>query len=123
MHDIAVARARKRATLARAQMREGDNRLAIATLASAFHALAKADGLDPWDPAALYHWAIEHLHTDAELHCARFVLAVWNQVDFDEMNTKHNNRLGHFEALEALADWDHAHRAAFATWTADPWWP
>jgi hypothetical protein len=34
-------------------MREGENFLAIATLARAFHALAKVDGLDPWDPKAL----------------------------------------------------------------------
>ena len=79
MLDIAVARARKQATLARTQMINGDNRLAIATLARAFHALAKADGLDPWDPDLLYRWSIEHLHTGAERHCARFILGVWNR--------------------------------------------
>ena len=75
-----VERAREFATRARAQMREGDNCLAIATLARAFHALEHAAGLDPWDAEALYHWAIENLHTDAERHCARFILSVWNQV-------------------------------------------
>lgn len=123
MLDLAVARARKQAELARTQMVNGDNRLAIATLARAFHALAKADGIEPWDPHLLYRWSLEHLHTHAERHCARFILALWNQTDYDEMDLENSRRLGHFEALEAITDWDHAHRAVFATWTADPWWP
>ena len=90
MLDIAVARARKQAALARTQMINGDNRLAIATLARAFHALAKADGLDPWDPDQLYRWSAEHLHTDAERHCARFILAVWNQTDLEKLDTKND---------------------------------
>ena len=123
MLDIAVARARKQAALARTQMVNGDNRLAIATLARAFHALANADGIDPWDPDLLYRWSLEHLHTDAERHCGRFILGVWNQDDFEELDAENGGQLGRFDALRAVAAWDHAHRAAFATWTADPWWP
>ena len=123
MLDIAVARARKQAALARTQMINGDNRLAIATLARAFHALAKADGLDPWDPNLLHHWAVENLHTEAERHCARFVLGVWNQTDFEALDAENDGRLGRFDALRAVSAWDHAHRAAFAVWTLDPWWP
>ena len=85
----------------------------------AFHALEDAAGLDPWNPDALYHWAVENLHTDAERHCARFILGVWNQDDFEGLD----GQLGRFDALRAIAAWDHAHRAAFAVWTLDPWWP
>jgi hypothetical protein len=123
MLDLAVARARKQAELARTPRLNGDNRHAIAPRARAFHALAKADGIDPWDPDLLYRWSLEHLHTHAERHCARFILAQWNQTDYDEMDLENSRRLGHFEALEAITDWDHAHRAVFAIWTADPWWP
>ncbi len=65
----------------------------------------------------------ENLHTDAERHCARFILGVWNQDDFDELDAEHHDQLGGFDALRAVAAWDHAHRAAFAVWTLDPWWP
>ena len=101
-------------------MVNGDNRVAIATLPRAFHALSKADGLHPWGPDQLYRWSVEHLHAYTERHCARFILAVWHQTDFDDLDAENGKRLGHFEALEALSDWDHAHRAAFATWTARP---
>jgi len=104
-------------------MVNGDNRLAIATLARAFHALAKADGIDPWDPDLLYRWSVEHLHTDAERHCARFILGVWNQDDFEELDAENDGRLGRFDSLRAVSAWDHAHRTAFAVWTLDPWWP
>ncbi len=123
MLDLAVARARKQAELARTQMVNDDNRLAIATLARAFHALAKADGIDPWDPDLLYRWSLEHLRADTERHCARFILSVWNQTDYEELDAESDNPLGRFDALRAITDWDHAHRAVFATWTADPWWP
>lgn len=120
---VDVERAREFAVRARAQMREGNNRVAIVLLARAFHALEHAAGLDPWDPEALYHWSVENLHTDGEQHCARFVLSLWNQDDFDDFDAEHDNRLGRFDALRSVADWDHAHRAAFAVWTLDPWWP
>lgn len=123
MAEELIARARDFATQARAQMRDGNNRDAIVTLARAFHGLDRADGLDPWDPHVLYRWSIEHLHTDAEQHCARFILSVWNRTDFDRTEAEHGDRLGPFDALRAMAQWDHAHRAAFAAWTADPWWP
>ena len=42
-------------------------------------------GRQPWDPDLLYRWTLEHLHTHAERHCARFILALWNQTDYDEM--------------------------------------
>ncbi|MCR9165987.1 MAG: hypothetical protein NXI35_35295 [bacterium] len=80
-----VERAREFAIRARGQIREGNNRVAIVLLARAFHALKHAAGLDPWNPDALYHWAVENLHTEAERHCARFILGVWNQDDFDEL--------------------------------------
>ena len=120
---VDVERAREFAIRAGGQMREGNNRVAIVLLARAFHALEHAAGLDPWNPDALYHWAAENLHTDAERHCARFILGVWNQDGFEELDAENGGQLGRFDALRAVSAWDHAHRAAFAVWALDPWWP
>lgn len=118
-----TAQAKEFATRARGQMREGNPRLAIALLAQAFHSLEHAGGLEPWDAEALYHWSVENLRTDAELNCARFILSLWDKAGLEELDAEHGDQLGRFDALDAIARWDHAHRAAFATWTADPWWP
>jgi len=118
-----VAQAKEFAIRARGQMREGNNHAAIALLARSFHALERADGLEPWDAETLYHWSVENLRTDAELNCTRFILSVWNKAGLEELDAEHSNQLGRFDALDAVARWDRIHRVAFATWTADPWWP
>ena len=119
-----VARAKDFAIRARGQMRGGNNRVAISLLAQAFHALEHADvGPTGGGQDRFYRWAIEHFHTDAKRDCARFVLSVWNRGDLDELDAENDNKLGRFDALDAVARWDRIHRVAFATWTADPWWP
>ena len=120
---VDVERAREFAIRARGQIRESNNRAAIVLLARAFNALEHAAGLDPWNPDALYYWSVENLHTDAERHCASFILELWNEDYLDVIDGEHGGRLGRFDALRAVAAWDHAHRAAFAVWTLDPWWP
>jgi len=48
--------------------------------------------------------------------CAgRFVLSVWNSY--------HEWHAGRFDLHAALGCWDARHRAAFARWVTNPWWP
>ena len=43
--------------------------------------------------------------------------------DLEELDAEHGDQLGRFDVLDAAARRDHAHRAAFAVWTLDLWWP
>lgn len=111
-----VTRARKRAQEAR-DMRAKDSDRALRLLARAFPGLSRADGLKLiWDPYALTDWALDSARTDEQRDCVRFLLAVWDPGRLD------HGTLGPFELHVALARWDPAHRAVFATWAADPWW-
>ncbi len=121
--QLDVARAKNLVAQACAEIRDGDTGTAIALLARSLHGLSNADGLDPWDVEVFYGWSVEHLHTATLRDCARFVLTVWNDGIIDAFDTERDNKLGPFDAMKAMARWDHAHRAAFAAWTADPWWP
>ncbi|MCR9159151.1 MAG: hypothetical protein ACE37F_09480 [Nannocystaceae bacterium] len=117
------ANTRRAGASTRANIEAPATSVAIVLLARAFDALKHAAGLAPWNPDALYHWAVDNLYTDAERHCARFILSVWNQDDFEELDAEHDGRLRGFDSLRTVASWDHAHRAAFTAWTLDPWWP
>lgn len=102
-----------RASRARALFRAGDTPGAMSALAGAFRALRGVPGVEPWNPAALVTWLEADAASEHELACARFVLTVWNPGALARP----------FDAMEALAGWDRAHRAAFAEWARDPWWP
>jgi len=115
-----VERAQELATRARGQ---ANVRVGIVLLARSFHALADAGGLDPWHPGELYRWTLEHLHAESERHCARFILGLWNADDYADIDAENGGALGPFDAMRAVAAWDHGHRAAFAVWACDPWWP
>src|SRR5574343_1551621 len=52
-----------------------------------------------------------HNVSDGEWWARAFILAVWF------------GRTGEFDMMKALGCWDAAHKAAFATWVAAPFWP
>lgn len=87
----------------------------MSDLAAGFPTLERAPGVRPFDPEALDAWAAGPVPGAGALHAARFMLTLWN------------NRVawsaGPFDAVEALAAWDQAHRAAFLRWARSPWWP
>lgn len=93
----------------------GDSHRAMTELARAFHALRSKNppGLEPWDSDALFAWLEESGASRHELACAHFILTVWDS----------HGPAGTFDAMEALAGWDRAHRAAFIEWAREPWWP
>lgn len=86
----------------------------MTSLAESFHSLRGRPGVSPWDPDALDKWATEGGATGAERAAARFVLSVWDPW--------HAWRCGAFDMHESLRSWDDDNRAAFARWTAAPWW-
>jgi len=85
------------------------------SLALSFHGLARASGVQPFDPEKLDAWASGPAPGHGALCAARFVLSVWNE--------RAPWRSGHFDAMEALGCWDAEHRKAFVDWAAAPWWP
>jgi hypothetical protein len=111
----------------------------MAALARSFPTLHKADGLDPWDPDRLDHWAATHpAVTTGSRHAARFVLAVWvgracmapglteHEVDEDTLYSYRCESpwaSGIFDVVDAFGTWDHRHQEAFLAWARDPWWP
>lgn len=117
----AIESARELASRAR---QHADPVESIVLLARAFHQLDRdADGLNPWDVERLYRWARSSAATPAARHAVRFVISVWNDVALSSLDAEERTPLGPFNAVEAMASWDHAHRAAFETWVGDPWWP
>lgn len=87
----------------------------MSALARSFPTLTAAKGLEPWSPEELEAWACGPVPGSGALHAARFVLAVWN--------ANASWECGGFEVVKALGAWDAAHRAAFLSWAAQPWWP
>lgn len=110
-----VDEATGRAAAARALFKQGDSIGAMRDLARAFPALRKGvPGVDPWDPMKLDAWLEGGGASDSELDTAAFVLRVWNAGD------PWSRR---FDAMEAIARWDHVNRAVFVEWARAPWWP
>lgn len=110
-----VDEAAGRAAAARALFRQGDSMGAMRDLARAFPVLRKGvPGVDPWDALELDAWLAPGAATDAELATAAFVLRVWNAGDPWSRP---------FDAMEAMARWDHVNRAVFVEWARAPWWP
>jgi hypothetical protein len=87
----------------------------MSDLAEVFPCLVGKAGVRPWDPTKLDQWASGDKISGSELYAVRFVLNVWNNA--------HTWRCGRFDFLDALNHWDDTHRAAFALWAKDPWWP
>ncbi len=78
-----------------------------------FPSLHGAPGVSPWDAIELNRWAVSGVSHGEQL-TAQFVLAVWDRYTDWEA--------GRFDAMEALAVWDLAHRQAFLEWASNPWW-
>ena len=66
----------------------------------------------PWDACVLSN---TFDGCSGACHAVRFILKVWNPT------TVWN--LGRFDIMDALPNWDRAHRYAFLAWVANPWWP
>jgi hypothetical protein len=98
-----------------ADRREGrDWRAAMMTeLCSTFHVLEGMPGVSPWDPDLLDQNA--RGRSPAEKAAIAFVLKVWNG--------DHKWRVGRFDAVSSMAQWDLKNRAAFEAWVRFPWWP
>lgn len=87
---------------------EGDKEDSESCYVSAFDAVAFAEW---YNKTGMGHGA----------DCAcRFVLSVWNPTCLKDGDYK---GVENFDLHEALGCWDNTHRAAFAQWTADPFWP
>jgi hypothetical protein len=103
----------------------GDNeQVAMSRLAQSFPSLHHAAGVDPWDPRAFVTWVCSRMLSPAGEHAARFVLEVWGptadwRLVAERLGVR-SDRLGVFDAVEAMRRWDDVHRAAFATWAAMP---
>ncbi len=78
------------------------------------------DNMRCWDPEALYLEA--RRCTEAERHAARFVLGVWNTDVIPYLDdSKIGYELGQLNIINAMAQWDDYHRAAFLAWANEPW--
>lgn len=84
-------------------------------LCRSFPTLQSAPGIEPWDAEALDQWADGPACAPACRHAAAFVLAVWSPWKWW--------RVGPFQVVKAIQEWDEQHRAAFAAWAEAPWWP
>jgi hypothetical protein len=82
-------------------------------LAASFPTLRNV--LPSWDPQALDQWACGPGPGAGAFRAAQFVLSVWN--------AEANWQCGSFELHRAMWAWDAQHRAAFAAWVQEPWWP
>jgi hypothetical protein len=103
-----------RAGPSRVPAKGGTTAECMVALARSFPTLAQqADGLDPFDPEKLDRWACGPVPSSGALHAARFVLGVFNP--------RARWQCGRFDALAAIGTWDQAHRAAFVSWVASPW--
>lgn len=84
-------------------------------LASSFPSLKGKPGVEPWGPHLLDKWACGPEPRLGARCAARFVLSVWDPV--------HEWRCGTFCLEMSLVAWDAEHRAVFAEWILNPWWP
>lgn len=84
-------------------------------LAETFPTLRGKPGVDPWEPAKLRSLVMSGKLGHGAVCAAQFVLELWSRPNTPE-------GVG-FNVYEALGIWDPAHRAAFAAWAQEPWWP
>lgn len=96
----------------------------MTALCKSFPTLRRADGVERWHQIKFARWAT-HCDTRAAQQAAAFVLSVWNG------STPHDGgwwndgefSAGRFDVVDAMAYWDAQHKAAFAAWCANPFWP
>jgi len=100
-------------------------REAMTQLCESFHGLRGAPGVRPWDQDLFARWASAGSPTEATRLAAAFVLAVWNGCTPRDGGwwNKRPLRVGRFDPVEAIARWDHEHKAAFLAWCDNPFWP
>lgn len=67
------------------------------------------------DPEKLDQWNCGPEPGSGATAAARFILSVFN----DSVEWKS----GKFDLHQSLGCWDSYHRAAFARWVSEPWWP
>ncbi len=107
-------------------------------LCGTFPTLDRADGVHPFDPELFDEWTCGP-RCHGAIYAGRFILAVWSgragRVGKPRRRLKGPAegewafpvetpwRSGPFDVVDALGTWDGAHRAAFAAWAQDPWWP
>jgi hypothetical protein len=101
-----------------------DEQLAMTRLAQSFPSLQGADGVDPWNARVFMAWAGSSTMSPAGEHASRFVLEVWGpaadwRLVAERLGVR-GDRLGRFDAVEAMRCWDDVHRAAFAAWAVTP---
>ena len=133
--DAAIAELEARdAREARRRERWGDGDESMARLVAAFPTLRRSlggliDGVGDWDVDVFLTWACGPEPGSGALDAARFVLSVWNNsTDWDRAARdmrllKRGQRLGKFDAVKAISNWDAAHVAAFVSWVELPFWP
>lgn len=96
-----------------------DRRAAIVELAATFPTMREWPwALEPkaWNPEGVARFdGSVGPQCDGAVHSARFILSVWNPCT--------RWKAGRFDLHAALGCWDASHRAAFAAWVAEPWWP
>jgi len=101
-----------------------DEQLAMTRLVRSFPSLRGAAGIEPWNPRAFVAWVCSSDMSPSGELAARFVLQVWApQADWRrvaEYLGVSGERLGHFDAVDAMRRWDDVHRRAFAAWAATP---
>jgi hypothetical protein len=101
-----------------------DEQLAMTRLALSFPSLQGAAGIDPWRPRAFVTWVCASTLPSSGQHAARFVLEVWGPRADWRLVADHlalrGDRLGSFDVVEAMRQWDAVHRAAFVAWAAAP---
>jgi len=85
----------------------------VVALAMTFPSLRSAPGLHPWSARTFREWSFGAL-VSAPMearHAAKFILEVWDG--------KYPGSA--FRAVDAMTEWDDAHRAAFLAWCRAPW--
>ena len=120
--------------LVRERWGEGEEQR-MTQLARRFPCLEEADGIEPWNPEALIHWACGARSATGDLHAVRFVLQVWSPIgdwqgvaiDLLQRSGRARDevqelarRFAPFNVVVALPFWDDSHRAAFLDWVEVP---
>lgn len=98
-----------------AAQRERAPRMArLRAMCSSFPALEGAPGIEPWEPDVLDEWAAGPDGESGARHAAAFVLELWD--------SRARWRVGVFEFVVAMRQWDEQNRQAFLAWAKTPWW-
>jgi len=77
----------------------------IPSLGRRFPSLAKAAGLDLWNPTELWSWLEQTDDCENAWHAGLLLLSLWDDGPWPA-----------FEAAKAVRDWDDSHRVVFAAW-------